>query len=92
MVGEEDATWRRERGGEDTTMEARGDAAWEESLPMERKRERKTEGRREEDCGGGNRRNEEAVARHAGLFRRGRTYVRIIPVIHVIRIIPVIPV
>jgi len=66
----------------------------EESLPMERERERgrKTEGRREGDRGGGNRGNEEAVARHAGLFRRGRTYVRIIPVIRVIRIIPVIPV
>lgn len=33
---------------------------------------------------------EEAVV--PGLFHRGRTYVRIILVIHVIRIIPVIPV
>jgi len=51
MVGEEDATWRRGRGGDDTAMEARGDAAGRGEPPYgererERKKDRREEGRR----------------------------------------------
>lgn len=43
-------------------------------------------------AGGAKRESEKEEAVVPGLFHRGRTYVRIILVIHVIRIIPVIPV